>query len=215
MRLVNVVTNGTNYTTNFNYEWRLVVTNENAPGGFYRARVTPMNSNALLAATEMTDRRVVVLTDLQASGWQDVVPPWQGRVDAERNFGRMTWAKLVEQLRGSHYVDRVAADRSLRELGQIVIPYLRSLDEKRLDAEQLQDVAQAAQGRSSVAAEVRRGVGDDAESSHPHRRPESADAGTSILRSPSFAFPPEIGAVRRFIAGDPIKPATKAFAGLS
>lgn len=72
-----------------------------------------------------------------AAGGQEVVDSLYRRVDAERNFDRPAWAKLVDQLRGSHYVDRVSADRSLRELGQIVIPYLRSLDEKRLDAEQL------------------------------------------------------------------------------
>ena len=42
-----------------------------------------------------------------------------------------------------------------------------------------------------------------------------AEAGTSIARSPSIALPPLTGAISRFIAGEPMKPATKAFAGLS
>src|SRR2546423_3328401 len=42
-------TNGVTIGTNFGYEWRQ--TNNNAPSGFYRLQVTPLNSNALLAAT--------------------------------------------------------------------------------------------------------------------------------------------------------------------
>src|SRR5262245_43137731 len=37
------------YSTNFGYEWRS--TNGSARRGFYRVQVTPLNSNALLAAT--------------------------------------------------------------------------------------------------------------------------------------------------------------------
>lgn len=72
-----------------------------------------------------------------AAGGQEVIDSLYRRVDAERNFDRQAWTKLVERLRGARYVDRVEADRGLRELGQIVVPYLRSLDEKRLDAEQI------------------------------------------------------------------------------
>src|SRR5437762_10602747 len=47
--LINVYTNGTNFGTNFGYEWR--ITNNTASRGFYRVQVTPLSSNALLAAT--------------------------------------------------------------------------------------------------------------------------------------------------------------------
>ncbi len=47
--VINVYTNGTNYGTNFGYEWR--ITNNTDPRGFYRVQVTPLSSNALLAAT--------------------------------------------------------------------------------------------------------------------------------------------------------------------
>src|SRR5712664_4731556 len=43
--VTSISTNGTNY----GYEWR--ITNSTAPSGLYRVQVTPMNSNALLAAT--------------------------------------------------------------------------------------------------------------------------------------------------------------------
>ena len=42
-----------------------------------------------------------------------------------------------------------------------------------------------------------------------------ADAGTAMPRFPSIALPPTIGALSKFMAGEPINPATKAFAGLS
>ena len=44
---------------------------------------------------------------------------------------------------------------------------------------------------------------------------ELADDGTAIPRFPSIALPPETGAVNRFIAGEPINPATNAFCGFS
>ena len=44
---------------------------------------------------------------------------------------------------------------------------------------------------------------------------EPALAGTSTERSPSIAFPPETDALSKFIAGEPINPATNALAGLS
>jgi hypothetical protein len=58
------------------------------------------------------------------------------QVDVERRYDRQAWAALVEQLSGAKYVDRVEADQRLRELGSVVVPYLRNLAEKRLDAEQ-------------------------------------------------------------------------------
>ena len=39
--------------------------------------------------------------------------------------------------------------------------------------------------------------------------------GTLTARCPSIALPPETEAVSRFIAGEPIKPATKTFCGFS
>lgn len=38
-------------------------------------------SDALLAGAGLDDRRVLVMTDLQASGWRGVTPPWAGRSD--------------------------------------------------------------------------------------------------------------------------------------
>jgi hypothetical protein len=58
------------------------------------------------------------------------------KVDAERNYDRQAWTELVKQLSGEHYIDRLEADRRLRDLGKIVIPYLRNLDLRQLDAEQ-------------------------------------------------------------------------------
>lgn len=41
-------------------------------------------ADALLGTADLDDRRVVVLTDLQGTGWQSAAPPWLGRKDPER-----------------------------------------------------------------------------------------------------------------------------------
>jgi hypothetical protein len=46
------------------------------------------------------------------------------------------WAALVTQLGADSFSERQLAERSLRRAGQTVLPYLQSLDEARLSAEQ-------------------------------------------------------------------------------
>ena len=58
-------------------------------------------------------------------------------------------------------------------------------------------------------------AGTNASGRTPTVTVEPALPGRSIAKSPSIALPPETGALRRFIAGEPMKPATKAFAGFS
>lgn len=41
-------------------------------------------TEALLGTTDLEDRRVIVLTDLQASGWQNLTPPWQAGKSSQR-----------------------------------------------------------------------------------------------------------------------------------
>jgi hypothetical protein len=71
-----------------------------------------------------------------ASAGHEIVESLYRKIDAERTYDRRAWSVLVERLSGGKYVERVEADRQLRELGQVVIPYLRNLNEKQLDAEQ-------------------------------------------------------------------------------
>jgi hypothetical protein len=46
------------------------------------------------------------------------------------------WQELVKQLGHNRFIDREAADRELRSVGQAVLPFLSQLDRRRLDAEQ-------------------------------------------------------------------------------
>jgi hypothetical protein len=72
-----------------------------------------------------------------------------------RGFDRRHWSETVAKLGSDSFVDREAADRSLRELGRIIVPYLKNLDTSRLDAEQLH----------RVRAILRRYSGEDVEDS--------------------------------------------------
>lgn len=88
-----------------------------------------------------------------ASSGQEIEETLYKLIDIERRYDRQAWHALVEQLSGPRYVDRVEADRKLRELGQVVVPYLRNLNEKQLDAEQLFRIRTIVRGYGSEAAE--------------------------------------------------------------
>jgi hypothetical protein len=94
------------------------------------------------AEPELARTEIEPLLRLLKPGWplmltsQGIEQALYRQVDSQRRYDRDAWGTLVEQLRSNKYADRIEADRRLRELGQIVIPYLRSLDPKQLDAEQ-------------------------------------------------------------------------------
>lgn len=96
----------------------------------------------LIAEPELMRTDVEPLLRLMRPGWplvsegQAIELSLYKQVDVERNFDRQAWSTLVEQLRAENYADRVAADRRLRELGRVVVPYLRNLPVGQLDAEQ-------------------------------------------------------------------------------
>jgi hypothetical protein len=96
----------------------------------------------LVAEPDMSRTEVEPLLRLMRPGWplasegQAIEQSLFKQVDVERNYDRQAWAELVNQLRSENYADRIEADRRLRELGQVVVPYLRNLATARLDAEQ-------------------------------------------------------------------------------
>lgn len=96
----------------------------------------------LLADPELARTELEPLLRLLKPGWplvltsQTIEQTLYRQIDSERRYDRIAWSALVEQLRSSKYSDRLDADRKLRELGQIVVPYLRNLNPKQLDAEQ-------------------------------------------------------------------------------
>jgi hypothetical protein len=96
----------------------------------------------LVAEPEMARTELEPLLRLMRPGWplasegQAIEQSLYKQVDVERNYDRQAWAELVNQLRAANYADRIEADRRLRELGQVVVPYLRNLAVNRLDAEQ-------------------------------------------------------------------------------
>jgi hypothetical protein len=96
----------------------------------------------VVAEPELVRTELEPLLRLMRPGWplasegQAIEQSLYKQVDVERNYDRQAWAELVDQLRSSNYADRLEADRRLRELGQVVVPYLRNLAASRLDAEQ-------------------------------------------------------------------------------
>lgn len=96
----------------------------------------------LIAEPELARTEVEPLLRLLRPGWplvsegQAIEQSLYKQVDVERNYDRQAWSALVAQLRAEHYADRLLADRRLRELGQVVVPYLRNLAPSQLDAEQ-------------------------------------------------------------------------------
>ncbi len=77
-------------------------------------------ADAMLANTDLDDRRVVVLSDLQATGWQDIIPPWQGR----KEVGRQPITLQVDRIRpdseeNTSIIDAVAAPAGDRSQGQL------------------------------------------------------------------------------------------------
>lgn len=96
----------------------------------------------LIAEPELVRTEIEPLLRLLRPGWplasegQAIEAALYKQVDAQRSYDRQAWAALVEKLRSPHYVERLEADRQLRELGQVVVPYLQHLSPPQLDAEQ-------------------------------------------------------------------------------
>jgi len=96
-----------------------------------------------IAEPELAQAELEPLLRLLRPGWplitqaKAVEEALYKQVDALGKFDRDTWARLVDQLGSSQYVEREEADRKLRELGRSVVPYLKNLNPQRLDAEQM------------------------------------------------------------------------------
>lgn len=96
----------------------------------------------LVAEPELVHTDIEPLLRLLRPGWplvsegQAVEAALYRQVDAERSYDRQAWAVLVEKLRSPQYVERLKADRQLRELGKVVVPYLQHMSPQKLDAEQ-------------------------------------------------------------------------------
>ena len=90
---------------------------------------------------ESTDHMYPLL-DVLRGGWR-----WEDRfenvkkalfrlAEAESTTDREQWKKLVDLLASDKFVERRRAERLLRGYGRAVLPYLQSLDQDKLDAEQ-------------------------------------------------------------------------------
>ena len=114
-----------------------------------------------LIEPEFAHAEVEPLLSLLRSGWQlsilakGVEDQLLNHAASTRDFDRRRWAEMVANLGSDNFVDRETADRSLRELGRVIVPYLKNLDTARLDAEQLH----------RVRAILRRYTGQDTEDS--------------------------------------------------
>jgi len=121
-------------------EGKLTVTvGENPPEKTYQADSV---WHLAIAEPELTRTELEPLLRLLRPGWPLVSEATAieqalfKQVDVTRGFDRQSWSVLVGQLRSPSYVERLEADRRLRELGQVVVPYLRNMSTAELDAEQ-------------------------------------------------------------------------------
>jgi hypothetical protein len=77
-------------------------------------------ADALMGTADLDDRRVVVLTDFQASGWQGASPPWLGRKDPERRPILLRLDRLDPDTRENTAItDAVATPAADRGPGQV------------------------------------------------------------------------------------------------
>jgi hypothetical protein len=113
----------------------------------------------LIAEPELVRTEVEPLLRLLRPGWplasegQAIEAALYKQVDAERSYDRQAWASLVEKLRSQHYVERIEADRQLRELGQVIVPYLQHLSPQQLDAEQAYRIRMIVRSHGTERAE--------------------------------------------------------------
>lgn len=116
-----------------------VVVGENPPEKSWTFRSV---WHLLIAEPELVRTEIEPLLRLLRPGWplasegQAIEVALYKHVDTQHSYDRQAWAALVEKLRSPQYVERLEADRQLRELGRVVVPYLQNLPTLQLDAEQ-------------------------------------------------------------------------------
>ena len=98
--------------------------------------------HVFLAEPEVARNDLEPLLHLLRAGWS---PSVTGHAVEEellkqahtaRSYDRRLWRTLVDQLGDEGYAERESADRRLRDMGKVTVPFLRSLDLGALDAEQ-------------------------------------------------------------------------------
>jgi hypothetical protein len=146
-------------------EGAIVITGAPAPGdakaGPGETRKFESVWHLFVIEPEFSRKEVEPLLGLLRSGWQlstlakGVEEQLLNHAANTRDFDRRRWAEMVDKLGSDAFVDREEADRALRELGRVIVPYLKNLDTDRLDAEQLH----------RVRAILRRYSGQDTEDS--------------------------------------------------
>ena len=96
----------------------------------------------LMAQPEECRQHLIPLLELLHTGWRlaETAAAMETELLRTASAGQLPdygrWGLLVAQLADQRFSRRQAADRQLRSAGPIVLPYLRRLDLKRLDAEQ-------------------------------------------------------------------------------
>ncbi|HEV2970122.1 MAG TPA: hypothetical protein VGY55_09035 [Pirellulales bacterium] len=116
--------------------------------GLIRQLKGPSLWHLLLAEPELCRRHLLPLLAMFRPDWRlaetaQSIEAQMLRTAAEyRPENLQSWGALVADLASDHFADRQRAERELRAAAPTVIPYLRSLDHRRLDFEQWSRVQQ-------------------------------------------------------------------------
>jgi hypothetical protein len=95
-----------------------------------------------LAEPDWVGRHLTADLELLRPSWQLAATGWAieealvQRAQHPRPLDTKRWAGLVDRLASPEFAERQSAERELRRIGQVILPFLDALDRQNLDAEQ-------------------------------------------------------------------------------
>jgi hypothetical protein len=95
-----------------------------------------------VADPELVRRHLIPDLELLRPNWQLAAAGWVieealiERAGHPRSLDTKRWAELIDELGSPEFARRQSAQRQLRQIGQVLLPYLERLDRTKLDAEQ-------------------------------------------------------------------------------
>lgn len=95
-----------------------------------------------VADPELVRKHLIPDLELLRPSWQLAATGWAveeallQRAQHPRALDTKRWARLVDELASPEFSKRQRAQRQLRRIGQVILPFLEGLDRENLDAEQ-------------------------------------------------------------------------------